>query len=188
MRKIRFDLTSAFDRTQSCIAGERRGGETLCSPRDFDVFCAAPHSISQTTARRSCHVGVLESAAEEKEGCRKSRSQRGSNSITRPIQTPCNNLYCQVSSTTKTASIFMNQGECDRVRENRKLSLCYMKHWRTCHRGVYLGLRISLCGSMKSRRVKIDRLTRTIFLRATPFNFMAAADVYNKNSSETIIN
>ena len=123
MRKIRFDLTSAFDRTQSCIAGERRGGETLCSPRDFDVFCAAPHSISQTTARRSCHVGVLESAAEEKEGCRKSRSQRGSNSITRPIQTPCNNLCWLVSSTTKTGSIFMYQGQCDRVRENRKLSL-----------------------------------------------------------------
>lgn len=78
LRKIRLDLTGAFDRTQSGIAGgiERGGvgGEAstgaLCSPRDFDVFCgvaaAAPHSISQTTARRSCHVGVLESAAEAK--------------------------------------------------------------------------------------------------------------------------
>ena len=108
------DLTGAFDRTQSGIAGgiERGGvgGEAstgaLCSPRDFDVFCgvaaAAPHSISQTTARRSCHVGVLESAAVEEDGCRKSRSQRGSNSITRPIQTPCKNLDWQLSSKTKS--------------------------------------------------------------------------------------
>ena len=89
--------------------GERR--QARARGRDDSLFAAGSRCISRSGSGgrstlnfpqrwpdrrtgRSCRDGVLASNAEgsqKEDGCRKSRSQRGSNSITRTIQTPYKN-------------------------------------------------------------------------------------------------
>ena len=110
---IRLDQRRALDRTtRGCIAGGKKRKEERCRwlfvRRGISMYFAErqrpplhaqfpPTMADQTDKRtglRSCRDGVLASNAEgsqKEDGCRKSRSQRGSNSITRTIQTPPKN-------------------------------------------------------------------------------------------------